>query len=247
VELALHPPPPAPAAFALDGATVAFDLDGTLVDTAPDLTRAVNDLLALEGLRPLNGVQVRQMIGGGPRAMIVRAFAAAGVALTPTRLDDLTARFLVRYRACMGDESAVFPGAAAALDVLIEAGARLCVCTNKPTELAEELLSDLGLAERFAAIVGPDAARAAKPDAAHLIAAITRAGGVAARSVMVGDSLTDVEVARAAAIPVVLFDFGYGETAAGELSPDIVISQFDQLPGACQRLLFACEAHRQRL
>jgi len=243
----LHPHSPTPGALALDGATVAFDLDGTLIDTAPGLAGALNALLALDGLGPLTVAEVRPMIGRGPRAMIEGAFAAAGAALPPTRLDELFARFLVQYRACMADESVVFPGAAPALDALIAAGARLCICTNKPTDLAVELMTALGLADRFAAIIGPDAAPAAKPDSAHLIAAIARGGGVISRSLMVGDSVSDAEVARAAAIPVVLVDFGYSETPATELAPDMVISHFDQLPGACQRLLRACEAKRQRL
>ena len=238
---------PPPGASALDGATVVFDLDGTLVDTAPGLAGALNALLAPEGLDRLSVAQVRPMIGRGPRAMIERAFAADGAALPPPRLDDLTARFVIGYRARMPRESTIFSGAADALDVLIGAGARLCVCTNKPTDLAVELMRALGLAYRFAAIVGPDAAGAAKPDPAHLVAAIARAGGALGRSVMVGDGVIDVEVARAAAIPVVLADFGYSETPAGELAPDAVISHFEELSGVCGRVLNACEAKRQRL
>ncbi|MEO8926911.1 MAG: HAD-IA family hydrolase, partial [Caulobacteraceae bacterium] len=128
------------------------------------------------------------------------------------------------------------------LDALAAAGARLAVCTNKRTDLSAALLKALGLADRFDAIVGADAAPAAKPDPRHLIAAIERAGGRRDFALMVGDSASDAGAARAAGVPLVLVSFGYTEIPARELGPDILIDRFDQLPAACARLLRSCPA-----
>ena len=222
------------------GATVAFDLDGTLVDTAPDLVGTLNALLAEEGLASLTLEEARPMIGQGARAMLAKGFAANGASLDEARMGGLFERFIAHYLARIAQESRPFPGVVAALDGLTAAGARLAVCTNKRTDLSVALLRALGLAERFAAIVGPDAAPAAKPDPRHLIAAIERAGGRRGRAVMVGDSASDAGAARAAAIPLVLVSFGYTDIPARELGPDALIDHFDDLPGACARLLRPC-------
>jgi phosphoglycolate phosphatase len=231
-----HPAPP------LQGATIVFDLDGTLVDTAPDLIAVLNDLLAREGLPALSLFEARPMIGRGARVLIERGFAAAGVALEAGRKNALFDDFIAQYRGRIAMESAPFPGTVAALDALAHRGARLAVCTNKPTDLSLALLEAVGLASRFAAIVGPDMVPAAKPDPRHLLAAIERAGGQANRAVMVGDSDADAGAARAAAVPLILVAFGYTETPARELGPDILLDSFDDLPAACARLLAPCPA-----
>src|SRR4051812_22355289 len=145
---------PLPAG-SLAGATIAFDLDGTLVETAPDLIGTLNVILGDQGLAALPLAQARPFIGHGARWLIERGFEAAGAHLHPAKSQQLFERFIAHYRARIADESRPFPGCEAALDALIAAGARLAVCTNKPTGLSVALLEALGLASHFAAIVGP--------------------------------------------------------------------------------------------
>ena len=165
------------AARRLDGATIAFDLDGTLVDTAPDLIGTLNAILESEGLPPLSVDEARPFIGHGARSLIQRGFEAAGQVLHPTRLQQLFDRFIPHYRGRIAEQSRPFPGCEAALEALAAEGATLCVCTNKYTDLSVALLEALGLAPRFAAVLGPDAAGAAKPDPRHLQAAVDACGG----------------------------------------------------------------------
>ena len=231
----------------LAGATIAFDLDGTLVDTAPDLIGTLNHILVEEDLPPLPMDQARAYIGHGARRLIQLGFQAAGQTLHPNRLQQLFERFIPHYRGRIAQESRPFPGCEAALDGLAGAGARLCVCTNKPTGLSELLLGELGLAGRFAAIVGPDRAPAPKPDAAHLHAAVAAAGGDPGRAILVGDSGTDAGAARNARAGLILVDFGYTEIPVADLGADAVISHFDELPDACLRLLAACDEQSGRL
>jgi phosphoglycolate phosphatase len=227
---------------ALDGAVIAFDLDGTLVDTAPDLIATLNVLLQDDGLAPLPLAEARPFIGRGAAWLIERGFLAAGAPQTEARLQALLERFTAHYLAHIADESRPFPGCVEALDALKGAGARLAVCTNKRTHLSRALLDALGLTSRFDAIVGPDLAQAAKPDPRHLTATVALAGGEIGRTVMVGDAATDAGAARAAGAGLILVSFGYTEIPAAELAPDILIHHFDDLPAACQRLLGACPA-----
>lgn len=241
------PDPARPASAALDGAVIAFDLDGTLVDTAPDLVGTLNHLLVDEGLPPLPMDQARPFIGHGARRLLERGFDAAGQVLHPARLETLFQRFLPRYLDRIADESRPYPGCAAALDALRDHGARLCVCTNKPTDLSIALLSALGLDSRFEAIVGPDRAPARKPDPSHLRAAVEAAGGDLSRAVLVGDSGPDAGAARAAGAGLILVSFGYTEIPAADLNPDELVHSFDELPAACLRLLDACDAKPETL
>lgn len=226
----------------LEGAVVAFDLDGTLVDTAPDLIGTLNVLLTEEGVRPFPLEQARPFIGKGARWLIERGFAEAGAPLAPEQVPELFDRFIARYLEHIADESRPFPGCVEALDTLRDAGAKLAVCTNKLTGLSASLLGALGLADRFEVIVGADAAPAIKPDPRHLAAAVDAVGGQMARTVLVGDAATDAGAARAAGAGLILVSFGYTEIPAAELDPDILIHHFDELPGAVSRLLGACGA-----
>jgi phosphoglycolate phosphatase len=226
---------------ALSGAAIAFDLDGTLVDTAPDLIGTLNWLLAQEGLAPLPLAEARPFIGRGARWMIERGFQAANAPLAPAQVQPLFDRFIDRYTGHIADESRPFPGCVAALEALKADGAKLVVCTNKLTGLSKALLDALDLTRLFDAVIGADAAPAIKPDPRHLQTAIAAVGGDLARAIMVGDSATDAGAARAAKAPLILVSFGYTEVPAKELAPDVLIDRYDQLPGACLRLLDACE------
>ncbi len=221
----------------LSGAAIAFDLDGTLVDTAPDLIGTLNGVLAEHGHPSLPLEASRWLVGQGARAMLERGFGAVGETLAADRMDRLFDRFISLYRDRIARESRPFPGVVDALDQLQQAGARLVVCTNKPTGLSCALLDALGLSQHFAAIVGPDLAGASKPDARHLAYAVEAAGGALARALMVGDSGADVGAARAAGAPVIAVSFGYTEVAARDLGADLVIDHFDQLADAARRLL----------
>ncbi len=200
----------------------------------------LNVLLQQEGIAPLPLAEARNMIGQGAKALIAKGFAAAGAPLGPAALDALFERFITHYFAHIADESRPFPGLVAALDQLEQAGAILSVCTNKRTDLSVALLKALDLDNRFKSIVGADAAPAPKPDARHLLTAITAAGGYAKRAIMVGDSVSDAGAARAAGTPLILVSFGYTETPASELGADILIDHFDELPSACAKLTNFC-------
>jgi phosphoglycolate phosphatase len=230
------------AADALQGAVIAFDLDGTLVDTAPDLIGTLNALLASEGLAPQPLAEARPFIGRGARWLIERGFQAAGADLDRPKTDALFDRFIAHYLDHIADESRPFPGCEAALDALRARGAKLCVCTNKRTDLSVALLGALGLADRFDAVIGSDATPAIKPDARHLRVAVEAVGGAMDRAILVGDAATDAGAARAAGAGLILVSFGYTETPAADLHPDILIDHFDELVAACERLLGACGA-----
>lgn len=217
--------------------TVVFDLDGTLVDTAPDLIATLNLLFAERGVPPVDYDSARKMIGGGVKVLLQRGLAAQHIAVTPAELDALYSTYLDRYAAHIADRSRPFPGLVGALDALEEQGMRLAVCTNKLEWLSVRLLEALGLAARFGAICGQDTFGLAKPDPAVFRRTVLRAGGDPGRALMVGDSATDVDTARAAGVPVVAVDFGYTQTPVTALAPDRIVSHFDHLPAAVEALL----------
>lgn len=216
--------------------TVVFDLDGTLVETAPDLLDALTVALREEGVAPLPYEQGRDLIGAGARALVVRGMEVAGRPATRERIDELHAVFLDHYGKHIADKSHPYDGCLAALDQLKARGARLAVCTNKIESYARQLLDTLGMTGRFDAIVGGDTFPVSKPHAEPLLGAIERAGGDPRRAVMVGDSSTDVDAAKAAGVPVVVMSFGYTVTPAGELGGDLLIDHYDELDAALARL-----------
>jgi len=220
----------------LKGKTIAFDLDGTLVESAPDLIAAVNSILIAEDLKPLTLEEARPFISRGARWLLQWGIASGGVPEPAARAAALFDRFINYYSAHIADESHPFPGVIDALNVLRAAGAKLVVCTNKPTALSHSLLTKLGMVDLFDGIVGIDAVTAAKPDAAHLIEAVQAVGGDLTQTIMVGDADTDAGAARAAGTPLILVDFGYTEIPAVELAPDILLHHFDDLVRACINL-----------
>ncbi|MDX2275932.1 MAG: phosphoglycolate phosphatase [Hyphomonadaceae bacterium] len=220
-------------------ATIVFDLDGTLVDTAPDLCRALNETLDLEGLPRVQLASVRRMVGRGARVLISSAAGLSGVQFSAERLDQLVNAFIDIYRQDIARESTPFPGCVEALDALAREGAKLAVCTNKRTDLSVALLDALKLTERFSSIVGADAVAQKKPHPEHLQAAVTRAGGLVRRAVMVGDTSSDVGAAKGAGVPVAIVRFGYLDDDAERLGADAIIDRYSDLLGAARRLLAA--------
>jgi phosphoglycolate phosphatase len=216
---------------------VVFDLDGTLVDTAPDLVATLNVIFAREGLPPVAYDAARNMVGGGARLMIERGLAAEARRRPPAEVDRLVADFIEHYAADIADHSRPFPDLERALDDLAAEGCRFAVCTNKLEWLSVRLLDALGLTHRFEAVCGADTFGVQKPRPEPLWRTIERLQGQFGDAVMVGDSGNDINTARAAGISVVAVDFGYSETPIHELKPDRVIGTFAHLPEAVFELL----------
>jgi len=209
--------------------TAVFDLDGTLVDTAPDLLDSLNHCLVSEGMSPVAPTDLRHLVGMGGRVMIERAFSEQRRPIDARTLDRLLILFLEHYSANIPGRSQPFPGACEAMDRLAAAGFRLAVCTNKYEGLSVSLLTALGLAPRFAAICGADTFAFRKPDPRHLLETVERAGGDPLEAIMIGDSRTDIDTARAAGVPVIAVDFGYTDQPVEVFSPTAVISHFNEL------------------
>jgi phosphoglycolate phosphatase len=216
--------------------TIVFDLDGTLVDTAPDLISALNFVLDREGLPPVPLASARNMIGAGARKLIERGLEAEGRPMTVKDIDRMTADFIDYYAEHIADASRPFDGLESALDDLGARGFLLAVCTNKLEWLSKRLLDQLGLSPRFAAICGADTFGVSKPDPAILQQTVARAGGVITSTIMVGDAGTDIGVARRAGVPVIGVSFGYTEVPIIELKPDRLIHHMRDLPGAVGEL-----------
>lgn len=216
--------------------TIVFDLDGTLIDTAPDLVDTLNFILAREGFPAVPFELARNMIGGGAKGMIKRALDAEGRESADSDVERLYAEFIAHYAAHIADRSRPFPQLEATLGQLAAAGHRLAVCTNKLEWLSKRLLDTLRLADRFAAICGQDTFGMQKPDPEVFRLTVRRAGGEPKRAIMVGDSKTDVHTARAACVPVVAVDFGYSDVPIAKLVPDRIISSFADLPRAVVEL-----------
>ncbi len=217
---------------------VVFDLDGTLLDTAQDLVASLNHTIGLEGLEPVGYGDLTYLVGHGAQVMIRRAFALRGRELSDPDLDRMLAVFIDHYAAAIPGQSKPYPGLLAALDRLHAAGARLAVCTNKMEMLARRLTDSLGLTSRFAAITGGDTFAVRKPDAEHLLGTVRLAGGDPRRTVMIGDSLNDMAVARNADIPSIGVPFGYSDVPVAALEPTRIIAHFDELtPALVEELL----------
>ncbi|PZN93687.1 MAG: phosphoglycolate phosphatase [Alphaproteobacteria bacterium] len=216
-------------------ATIVFDLDGTLVDTAPDLCASLNHALAVLGRPGVPAADVRHMVGHGARKLLERGLAASGET-SPDLVEAGMPAFLAYYGAHIADGSRPFAGVEAALDALTAAGCRLAICTNKPVRLSAALVTALGWDGRFAANLGFDSVAAPKPHPDHLFATIAAAGGDRADTIFVGDSITDTNTARAAAIPVVAVSFGFSDRPAADLGADLVIDHYDALLPALRQL-----------
>jgi phosphoglycolate phosphatase len=211
-----------------------FDLDGTLADTAPDLLGATNAVLAARGRPLLDLGHLRHMVGFGARALIAQAMEASGSPVTEEEMPPLVEIFIDHYRAHIADSTRLFPGVAETLEALRGRGARLGVLTNKPQDLTDLLLPRLGLDGLFSAVYGAGRKTYTKPDPRIFHEVVEDTGG--ARGVMIGDSITDLNTARAAGAPCILFSYGFTPVPAADLGADLVLDDFAELPEALARL-----------
>lgn len=218
--------------------TICFDLDGTLVDTAPDLFNALDHALDEQNLPPANRDAIRPIIGFGAKAMIRRALEQENPGTTPgdSQINMMWQSLIGHYTIHIADQSRPFDGALPALKALRADGHLMAICTNKPLTLTVSLLQKLGLIKYFAAISGADSFEFKKPDARHLQQTVLNAGGDPLNAIMVGDSKTDIETARNANAPVIGVDFGYTDKPMRDLAPDRLISHFDELQDAIASL-----------
>lgn len=216
---------------------VVFDLDGTLIDSAPDLRVAVNKVLAEHRRRPLGLNEVKMMVGDGATKLVERAFAATGGEPAVSDLPNLTRRFLGFYEGHAAECTRPYPGVNETLSHLKADGLALGICTNKPEAATREVLHDLSLNGYFGAVLGGDSIDGARKPDPRVLQGVLDALGVAANdAVMVGDAANDVGVARALGVPVILVSYGYTRIPVDELGADLVISEFSQLTGALTRL-----------
>lgn len=215
---------------------LVFDLDGTLVETAPDLEAALNHTLAAHGYPTVPSADVRPMIGDGALAMLRRGLAASDIELDDDAMRPLYDHYLAFYLDNVANESEPFPGLLAQLDAARAAGFKLGVCTNKAIGFTEKLLDELDLTKYFDAILGGDSLAVRKPDPEHLLATLRRMDCAPDRAVMLGDSNNDVQAARNAGVKVVLVSFGYTAIPVAELDRDVLIDHFDELPAALATL-----------
>lgn len=217
--------------------TIVFDLDGTLVDTHPDLIGTLSWLLEAEGLDPVDLEQAKNLIGHGMKPMIEKALKLQGRGGTQSEIDTVYARYVEAYERRIADDSRPYPGIVAALDRFAAEGMRLAVCTNKLHRLAVKLLDALDLSRRFDVITGFDTYPVRKPHPDHLLFTIRDAGGDPRRAVMIGDSETDIRTAQAAGVPVVAYSGGYTAIPLPALKPDVILDDYKDLAATVEHLL----------
>ncbi len=214
----------------LSNATIVFDLDGTLVDTAPDLVGAAHYVFAKRSLKaPIDGNLIKPWISYGARRMIVEGLGVANETTSDTDIDDMLADFLVYYEANIANNSRPFPGILDALTTLRHDGYKLAVCTNKREALTLALLDALDMTSMFDAIAGRDTLPICKPDPGHLYGAVEMAGGDIRHVVMIGDSTVDIETAKAANVPSIGVTFGYSQIPIQQTNPDVVLNDYTDL------------------
>ena len=213
-----------------------FDLDGTLIDSVPDLAHALNRLLSELGRPPLDLPAVRRMVGDGAPELVGRALAAGGANVDPSAIPELFERYRAFYLATATASTRTYPGVPETLTTLYAEGYRMVICTNKFQTPTMKILDFLGLTRFFDGVAGGDVVPARKPNPRHLLAALALVDGAPGRAVMIGDGVNDVAAAEAAGIPVMLLDSGYGEIAAGKLGGDYLLSAFSDIPEALAEL-----------
>lgn len=225
--------------------TICFDLDGTLVNTAPDLLAALDHSLLSFGHKAADHSHIIPIIGQGAKAMLRRALKCEAETVTEpasppadSEIDEMWQTLIEHYTIHIADQSHPYDGVMKAIARLKDAGMKLAICTNKPMFLTEPLLEKLGISDVFDAICGADSFPFKKPDPRHMAETIVKAGGNPLRGLMIGDSRTDVDTARNAALPVIGFDGGYTDIPMKDLQPDALISHYDELTSDLVQSLF---------
>ena len=221
----------------LEGWTLAFDLDGTLVETHEDLVGTLNRMLDLKGLPPAPMESARNLIGGGARALLRHGFELAGAPAEEANDPDLFDAFIADYIDHIAYHSRPFEGVVETLETLAARGATLIVVTNKRSDLSELLLGKIDLTKHFAAIVGPDRVSARKPSGCHLVEAVKSVGGDPERAIMVGDAAPDIGCAKDAGVPSIGVTFGYTPVPMEELEPDIIVDAFEDIEEAVDMIV----------
>ena len=221
----------------MTSASLLFDLDGTLADTAGDLCETMNVILTRHGRARVPEARVRHLVGGGARLLMQRGFAETGDEATEAQLDQLFQEFIDYYSAHIADHTKLWPGIEPLLMRLADEGVGLAVCTNKVEHLARQLLGELRIDHYFPVVIGGDTLPVKKPDPEHLFEAVRLLGGDRASAIMVGDSETDIDAALNAKMPSICVSFGYSRQPVPELGADVVIDHFEEFPAALARLL----------
>ncbi|MCB8837124.1 HAD-IA family hydrolase [Aurantimonas sp. VKM B-3413] len=224
-----------------------FDLDGTLVDTAPDLSASLDHCLLAAGLSPVSLGLVRPHAGHGARVMLTEAYRRNGRDISGSEMEEQVARFLDYYAANIAVASRPFAGVERAMDRLADAGFILAVCTNKLETLANQLLGELRLRARFSAVCGPDTVPFRKPHPSHVTETLARAGGTVGAAVMIGDTAADIDAASAAGIASILVDFGYAPDAEARRRADRIIADYDLLDADLASSLIAARRGSNRV
>ncbi len=211
-------------------AAIIWDLDGTLIDSAPDLAQALNTLLHRHGQATLRENQVRTMIGNGVTKLVERGFAAAGEHLKNEQLQESVAQFLRFYTAAATDRTRMYPGVRDTLQFFTDAGVQQGVCTNKPEAISKRILVDLSIADYFNIVVGGDTVAEKKPDPLPLQTCVTALKTKPGNSMLIGDSAVDVETAKALHMPVGIVTHGYSRSPVATLGADFLIDDLSSLP-----------------
>jgi phosphoglycolate phosphatase len=215
--------------------SIVFDLDGTLIDSVPDVTIAVNKILEEEGRRTLSLKEARTMVGQGAKAMIANAMVATGASLSPERLDECVERYIGHYQADPTQRTIIYPGVIWALETFAAEGRSMGICSNKPSVMTNLVLEELGLEKYFSISLGGDSVPHRKPDGRHILQTLNLMGASVERAVMVGDSENDIQAAKQAGMPSVAVSYGYCEDPVA-LAADALIDSFHELPDALSRL-----------
>jgi len=215
---------------------IAFDLDGTLINSVPDVRAAINRLLVSEGRSEISLEQTLSLVGQGARVMMEQAMTLGGVAPAPDALDRIVETYIGFYKDHPADLTTIYPGVVEVLESLAARGIPMAICSNKPFVMTKLVLKTLGLDQYFDAVTGGDNVPHRKPDGRHVIHTLDLMGGRHTHAVMVGDSETDVDAGKDAGLPVVAVTYGYTHVAVADLGADVLIDRFSDLPDALDTL-----------